>query len=68
MIRSLSKMLILRKRTTEIKKDSTKKVIKMKAIKSIETSQIRRSFRRKEKEVSIRDLAEFRRLRVNENK
>lgn len=61
-------MLIQKRRITEIKKDSMRKETKMKENKNIETDLIRKSTRRKVKEVSIRDQVEFRRMKLNKNK
>lgn len=61
-------MLIQKRKITETKKDSPKRETKTKENKSIETSLTRKSSRKKEKRVSIRDQAEFRRLKPNKNK
>lgn len=45
-----------------------RKETKMKVNKNIETDLIRKSTRRKVKEVSIRDQVEFRRMKLNKNK
>lgn len=61
-------MIIQRKKTIETKKDLLIKEIKMRTTKNIETNLIRKSSRKKEKRVSIKDLVEFRRLKANKNK
>ena len=61
-------MIIQRKKTIGTKKDLMIKEIKMRTTKNIETNLIRKSSRKKEKRVSIKDLVEFRRLKANKNK
>lgn len=61
-------MITQRKKTIGTKKDLMIKEIKLRTTKNIETNLIRKSSRKKEKRVSIKDLVEFRRLKVNKNK
>lgn len=61
-------MITQRKKTIGTKKDLLIKEIKMRTTKNIETNLIRKSSRKKEKRVSIKDLVEFRRLKANKNK
>jgi hypothetical protein len=61
-------MITQRKKTIGTKKDLMIKEIKMRTTKNIETNLIRKSSRKKEKRVSIKDLVEFRRLKANKNK
>jgi hypothetical protein len=61
-------MITQRKKTIGTKKDLMIKEIKMRTTKNIETNLIRKSSRKKEKRVSIKDLVEFRRLKTNKNK
>lgn len=61
-------MITQRKKTIGTKKDLLIREIKMRITKNIETNLIRKSSRKKEKRVSIKDLVEFRRLKVNKNK
>lgn len=61
-------MLIQKRRITETKKDSMKRETKTKENRSIETNLTRKSTRKKEKKVSIRDQVEFRRLKLTKNK
>ena len=66
--KSLTGMITQRKKTIETKKDLMIKETKMRTTKNIETNLIRKSSRKKEKRVSIKDLVEFRRLKTNKNK
>lgn len=66
--KSLTGMITQRKKTIGTKKDLMIKEIKMRTTKNIETNLIRKSSRKKEKRVSIKDLVEFRRLKANKNK
>ena len=61
-------MITQRKKTIGTKKDLMIKEIKMRTTKNIETNLIRKSSRKKEKRVSIKDLVKFRRLKANKNK
>lgn len=61
-------MINQRKKTIGTKKDLMIKEKKMRTTKNIETNLIRKSSRKKEKRVSIKDLVEFRRLKANKNK
>lgn len=61
-------MITQRKKTIGTKKDLMIKEIKLRTTKNIETNLIRKSSRKKEKRVSIKDLVEFRRLKANKNK